>query len=86
MNELITRLTNKAGISAEQAAKTIETIREFAKEKFPMMSGAIDNILSGNEAAGTASATVAFSSIIDKISDVIPGETGKKVAYLFDAA
>ena len=45
MQELITRLTEKAGISAEQATKTIDTIKEFVKEKFPMLSGAVDNML-----------------------------------------
>ena len=91
MQELITRLTTKAGISTEQATKAIETIKDFVKEKFPMMSGAVDNLLSGDS---TANSTTAFpqaatdptvpaeeghSSIMDKISDVIPGETGQKV-------
>ena len=44
MQELITRLTEKAGISAEQATKTIDTIKEFVKEKFPMLGGAVDNM------------------------------------------
>ena len=33
MQELITRLTDRAGISTEQAAKTLETIKDFVKEK-----------------------------------------------------
>ena len=91
MQDLINRLTSKAGISTEQATKAIETIKDFVKEKFPMMSGAVDNLLSGDS---TANSTGAFpqapvdptvpteeghSSIMDKISDVIPGETGQKV-------
>ena len=44
MQELITRLTEKAGISAEQAAKAVDTIKDFVKEKFPMMAGAVDNL------------------------------------------
>jgi len=90
MQELINRLTEKAGISTEQAAKALETIKDFVKEKFPMMSGAVDNLLATNTASG---ATAAFpeapidpsvvvpekSTMFDKISDYIPGETGQKV-------
>lgn len=56
MQELITRLTENAGISAEQAAKSIETIKEFVKEKFPMLGGAIDNMFASSpENAGDKS-------------------------------
>lgn len=90
MHELITRLTEKAGISTEQATKALDTIKDFVKEKFPMMAGAVDNLFaSGAEAKTTAGATtavpdpaapkVAEPTILDKISDVIPGETGQKV-------
>ncbi len=47
MNELIERLTKEAGISPEQAQKSIETIANFVKEKFPMMGGAVDQLFSG---------------------------------------
>jgi hypothetical protein len=82
MQELITRLTEKAGISADQATKAVDTIKEFVKEKFPMMSGAVDNLLGGDavtELASEAMKPVAETSIMDKISDVIPGEAGQKV-------
>ncbi len=83
MQELITRLTEKAGISADQATKVIDTIKDFVKEKFPMMAGAVDNLLGGEDAvpelAATGAAPVAETSIMDKISDVIPGEAGEKV-------
>lgn len=84
MQELITRLTEKAGISAEQASKTIETIKDFVKEKFPMLEGAVDNMFATTPAANTnATATSASpkaeSSIMDKISDVIPGQAGEIV-------
>jgi hypothetical protein len=45
MDELISRLTEKAGISNEQANKVLETVKDFVKEKFPMMAGAVDNLL-----------------------------------------
>ena len=86
MQELITRLTSKAGISTEQAAKVIETIREFTKERFPMMSSSVDSLLSGSQATHFPEAPVdptipahGASGVLDKISDYIPGETGQKV-------
>jgi hypothetical protein len=48
MQELIDRLTQNAGISAEQAAKALETIKDFVKEKFPMLGGAVDNMFASN--------------------------------------
>lgn len=79
MQELITRLTSKAGISTEQAASVIDIIKEFVKEKFPMMAGAVDNLLSGQSKPGTASAGTASPGFMEKISDVIPGETGENI-------
>ena len=82
MQELITKLTEKAGISAEQANKAIETIKEFVKEKFPMMSGAVDNLFAESAPSATqpaAPAQAGSASIMDKISDVIPGDAGQKV-------
>ena len=57
MEELINQLTEKAGITPEQAAKSIEVIKDFVKEKFPMMAGAVDNLFgssSGTSNAGGA--------------------------------
>jgi hypothetical protein len=84
MQELIDRLTAKAGISAEQASKSIDTIKEFVKEKFPMLGGAVDNMFAGSADTNASVATPAAevkteSSVLDKISDVIPGQTGEKV-------
>jgi hypothetical protein len=91
MQELITRLTEKAGISADQANKAIDTIKEFVKEKFPMLSGAVDNMFAGSADTSTTTTTTATTvtvtevpkaeehPILDKISDVIPGQTGEKI-------
>lgn len=81
MQELINRLTEKAGITAEQAGKSIETIKDFVKEKFPMLGGAVDNMFASQSAA-TATPPAAENkaeSVMDKISDVIPGQAGEKV-------
>jgi hypothetical protein len=44
MQELITRITEKAGINPAQASIAVDTIKEFVKEKFPMLAGAVDNL------------------------------------------
>ncbi len=51
MTELINKLVEGAGISPEQAAKSLDVIKEFIKEKFPMLGGAVDNLLDGNSAS-----------------------------------
>ena len=48
MNELIDKLVADAGLTPEQAQKSLEVVVEFVKEKFPMLGGAVDNIFGGN--------------------------------------
>jgi hypothetical protein len=83
MKELIDRLTASAGISAEQASKAIDTIKAYVKEKFPMLGGAVDNMFAEQSQAAAQPATETPKqeehSIMDKISDVIPGQAGEKV-------
>ena len=43
MQELIDRLKAQ-GLTEEQAYKSIEVIKNFAKEKFPIFSGAINKL------------------------------------------
>lgn len=95
MQELINQLTAKAGISSEQAVKAIDTMKDFVKEKFPMMAGAVDNLFgagAGEQAASAASPVTEEPqkeehSLLDKISDVIPGQAGEKVeAFVKGAA
>lgn len=47
MQELITKLTTDAGISEEQAKKVLDTVKDYVKEKFPMMAGAVDKLFEG---------------------------------------
>ncbi len=56
MQELIDQLTARAGVTPEQAAKSIEVIKDYVKEKFPMMAGAVDSLLgsSGSNDSGGA--------------------------------
>jgi hypothetical protein len=48
MNELIDKIVAGAGVTPDQAAKTLDVIKEFISEKFPMLGGAVDNILGGS--------------------------------------
>lgn len=48
MEELINKLMTNAGISQEQATKALETIKDFVKEKFPMLGGAVDNLFASS--------------------------------------
>ncbi len=48
MQELIDKLTQNAGISAEQATRALETIKDYVKEKYPMLGGAIDKLFAGS--------------------------------------
>lgn len=43
MQELIRRLMAE-GLTETQAYKTVEIIKDFAKEKFPVFGGAIDKL------------------------------------------
>ena len=97
MHELITRISASAGITTEQAVKAVDTVKDFVKEKFPMMAGAVDNLFAPEattvDATTAPVTTVGATTVIpdpaapvvpeptmlDKISDVIPGETGQKV-------
>lgn len=46
MQDLIKKLTENAGINEEQAAKAIETVVGFIKEKLPpMMHAAVDSFV-----------------------------------------
>ena len=51
MNELIEKLQQHAGLTTEQAQKSLQTIKQFVVEKFPMLAGAVDNIFP--DTAGT---------------------------------
>ncbi len=85
MNELIEKLKTQAGITEDQAIKSLEAIKNFVKEKFPMLGGAVDNIFKSEgstndpmEALAEAIPGVEKESWMDKISDLIPGEMGEK--------
>jgi hypothetical protein len=44
VTELVEKLKSQAGLNDEQANKVIETIKNFVVDKYPMLSGAVNNI------------------------------------------
>lgn len=91
MEELIKKLQSVHGLSADQSNGILQTITGFIKEKYPMVSGAIDNLFqSGTTPSGPGttpsdtqaphdSTTTDSGDLLDKISDFIPGTTGQKI-------
>ena len=49
MEELINKISNNAGITDEQSMKALETVKDYVKEKFPMMAGAVDKLFEGGD-------------------------------------
>ena len=56
MQDLVNKIMDNAGISQEQSMKALETIKEYVKEKFPMMAGAVDKLFEGDGGAPKMSA------------------------------
>ncbi len=47
MDELIQKVSERAGINAEQAKHAVEAVADFVKGKFPAWGGQIDSLLKG---------------------------------------
>ncbi len=47
MDELINKIMASAGITAEQSAKALDAVKDYVKEKFPIMAGAVDKLFEG---------------------------------------
>lgn len=81
VQELVQKLQDTHGLSAEQSHGVLNTVTDFIKEKFPMLSGAVDNMFPPRATVTpvTEAPKQEGGSVMDKISDVIPGQTGEKV-------
>lgn len=44
MQELIEKIQHEHGLTAQQVHGILNTVKDFVKEKFPMIGGAIDNV------------------------------------------
>lgn len=49
VQELKDRLKTEAGLSDEQVNKTLDTLKNFLVEKYPMLQGMADNLLGGGK-------------------------------------
>ncbi len=49
MEELVNKIMKNAGITAEQSMKALESVKDYVKEKFPMMAGAVDKLFEGGD-------------------------------------
>ncbi len=47
MEEIVTQVASKAGISADKAKSAVATVVEFIKAKLPALGGQLDALLSG---------------------------------------
>ncbi len=55
MEELIQKIMTNAGLTVEQTMKTLETIKDYVKEQYPMMGGAVDKLFESAGKSGGAS-------------------------------
>lgn len=49
MEELVNKIMANAGITSEQSMKALESVKDYVKEKFPMMAGAVDKLFEGGD-------------------------------------
>lgn len=45
MQEIIQQLISKAGLSQDQAAKAVQVMGQFIKDKYPMAGNYVDSLL-----------------------------------------
>ena len=56
MQELIKKLQDAHGLSNEQSQGILNTIKDYIKQKFPMIEGAIDNLFQHDDPANVTQA------------------------------
>ena len=49
MEELVNKIMANAGISAEQSMKALEAVKDYVKDKYPMMAGAVDKLFESTD-------------------------------------
>lgn len=62
MQELINKIMDNAGLTAEQTLKALETIKDYVKEQYPMMGGAVDKLF---ESAGSGDSPKSMHADVD---------------------
>ena len=66
MEELIKQVSQKTGISEDQARTAVSTVINFLKDKLPApIAGQVDNFIGGSVGAGGAAADAATGTVND---------------------
>ncbi len=68
MQELIDHLKEKVGLTEDQATKAIGAVKDYVKQKFPMLEDAVENMF-GQQTQSTTGTTSANSSPSDLMKD-----------------
>jgi hypothetical protein len=68
VDELIKKVTERAGINADQAKKAVQSVIDFIQEKVPGVGGQIKALIEG-KAGG-------LGEIAGKIGDLLGGKKG----------
>jgi hypothetical protein len=69
MDELIKRITEKTGISEDQARSAVNMVAGFLKEKLPApLAGQVENVLSGG-----GSVTDTLGNAASKVGNIFGG-------------
>lgn len=87
LQELIQKLQKEHGLSAEHSTSILSTVTGYLKEKFPLMKDKIEHMFAATPVEPKVSAfeqpaaeeKKEEQSFLDKISDMIPGQTGEKI-------
>ena len=87
LQELIQKLQKMHGLSAEQSHNILSTVTGYIKEKIPLIKDKIEDLFAAKPAEPKVSAfdqpaaeeKKEEQSFLDKISNMIPGETGEKI-------
>lgn len=84
MEELIKKLQAQHNLSSEQSQAILGTITCFIKDKFPMVSGAVDNLFqSGTTPSGPGTTPSDVNSPVDSSApnseDILDNDTAKKI-------
>ena len=66
MDQIVKMVSEKAGISPEQAKTAVNTVMGFIKDKMPSIGGSLDGIMGGGGAG----------NIADGLKDKLPGGLG----------
>jgi hypothetical protein len=75
MDELIRLVTQKTGISQDQAQKAVTTVIGFLKEKLPApIAAQLDGVIGGGGASGAgAPAAAGLAGMADQAKDMLGG-------------